>query len=118
MDLKGKTALITGASSGIGKEFAYQLAAQGMHLVITARNERALSEVKKGIEQNYRVKVEMIVDDLSTNGAAKRIYNLVIRQAIHIDLLVNNAGFGYFGAFEGEDFDKNKTIKTKTICKR
>ncbi len=115
MELKGKTALVTGASSGIGREFAQQLAAQGMHLVITARNESALAEVKRTIEQKYPVKVEIIVDDLSTNAAPKRIFNLIVRQGMHIDLLVNNAGVGYFGKFEDEDFDKNHAMSMVNV---
>ena len=110
MKLEGKTALITGASSGIGKEFAYLLSRKGMNLVLNARSKDKLEEIKKNIESRSRVRVDIVVDDLSTNSAPKRIFNIIQRRGINIDLLVNNAGFGYIGDFEKEDYDKNREM--------
>ncbi len=104
-DLRGKRALVTGASSGMGKEFAQQLASYGMHLILTARSQERLAAVAQEIKEKHKVDVEIILDDLSSNGAPKRIYNMVQRKNLEIDLLINNAGFGYVGRFEDEDYD-------------
>ena len=92
-------ALITGASSGIGKEFAKLHASKGGNLVIVARREDRLSELKKELEQKYGITVEVIVKDLSLNQAAEEIYKEVKAKNITIDYLINNAGFGGRGEF-------------------
>ena len=114
-DLRGKRALITGASSGIGKEFAQQLAQYGVHLILTARSQERLTAVAQEIKEKYTVEVEIIVDDLSSNGAPKRIYNMVQRKGLNVDLLINNAGFGYVGRFEDEDYDHARALDTVNV---
>jgi len=94
-----KTALITGASTGIGKELALIHAKNGGGLVIVARSEDKLLQLKKEIEQQYSVKVTVIPRDLTTANAAVEIYQTVKNSGIEIDYLINNAGFGGLGKF-------------------
>lgn len=94
-----KTALITGASSGIGKEFARIHAEQGGDLVIVARREDKLIALKKELEKKYGVKVMVIAKDLTLPDAASEIYEEVKQTGIEVDYLINNAGFGGRGKF-------------------
>lgn len=94
-----KTILITGASSGIGKELANIHAEKGGDLIIVARSKEKLEALKTEIEAKFRVKVLIIVKDLTLPEAAKEIYNEVKSAGIEIDYLVNNAGFGGRGKF-------------------
>ncbi len=92
-------ALITGASSGIGKQFAYLLAEKGYNVILVARSEDKLKEVANGIRMKYTVKVIYIVMDLSEEGSARRLFNKVMEKGISVGILINNAGFGKFGDF-------------------
>ncbi|MFN5544816.1 MAG: SDR family NAD(P)-dependent oxidoreductase [Bacteroidota bacterium] len=103
------TALITGASNGIGLELAKVHASKGGDLVLVARNKAKLDELKSTLEKEYKVKVYTIGKDLSATNAANEVYNETIRQNIQIDYLINNAGFGEFGLFT--DTDWNKELK-------
>ena len=91
-------ALITGASSGIGRDMARYLSKLGYDLVVVARNEKALEELKKELKTN----VEIIVMDLSQKENCFKLYE----QAKNIDILINNAGFGNFGNFIETDLSK------------
>ncbi|HCR43140.1 MAG TPA: ketoacyl reductase [Ruminococcaceae bacterium] len=93
-------ALITGASSGIGREMAKVLSAQGYDLVITARRENRLGELKGQLKTN----TEVIAADLSEESECLRLYNNVKGQ--NIDILINAAGFGVFGAFDETDLTR------------
>ncbi len=84
-------ALITGASSGIGKDMAKYLGEKGFDLILVARNKERLEEVKSGIKTN----VEIITMDLSSEENCVNLYN----QVEDVDILINNAGFGKFGKF-------------------
>lgn len=99
----GRTALITGASSGIGEEFARQLAARGMQLILVARSEEKLRVLATELAQQYRVRVEVVPADLSKAGAGEGVYQEAQRLGLAVDLLVNNAGFGTYGPFETLD---------------
>ena len=94
-----KTALITGASTGIGKEFAQIHAAKGGDLIIVARNEAKLNELKSELENKHSIKVNVISKDLTKPEAPKEIYDAVKGIGIEIDYLINNAGFGGHGKF-------------------
>ena len=94
-----KTALITGASSGIGKELAYLMASKKINLIITARRSEALQEIKTELEKLYTVKVVCITEDLATPTGAKSLFNNVKSQNLTVDYLINNAGFGGQGYF-------------------
>jgi uncharacterized protein len=90
-------ALITGASSGIGAEFARQLAARGMHLVLTARRRDLLERLAEDLHIRHGTKSEIIDGDLSDPGEPARIVETIATRGIIIDLLVNNAGFAVIG---------------------
>ncbi len=96
---KGATALITGASSGIGEAIAVQLAEQGTHLVVVARREEKLQALKERLESQYNIRVKVIAKDLSVAGAGEQLYKEVTEAKLAVDLLVNNAGFGKRGKF-------------------
>jgi uncharacterized protein len=92
-------ALITGGSSGIGLEFAKQLAEQGYNLVLVARNKEKLAAEANGLKKKYSVEVVTISQDLSKLEAADIIFETLKKKKIHVGLLVNNAGFGIMGHF-------------------
>lgn len=94
-----KTALITGASSGIGEAFAEQLAQQQCNLVIVARRLELLEQLKTKLEQQYSVKVTVISADLAQPSASADIYQQIKTLGIDVDILINNAGIGCHGAF-------------------
>ncbi|MET4081511.1 short-subunit dehydrogenase [Pedobacter sp. UYP30] len=94
-----KTALITGASSGIGEEFAKIHAERGGDLVIVARSIGKLNALKTTLEEKHNISVLVIEKDLSQANAAKEVYEEVIQAKIKIDYLINNAGFGGMGKF-------------------
>lgn len=103
------TALITGASNGIGLELAKIHASKGGDLVLVARNLAKLNELKAELEKQYKVKVYTISKDLSALNAALEVYNETKQHNIQIDYLINNAGFGDFGMFV--DLDWNKQLQ-------
>ena len=98
-----KTALITGASSGIGEQFARRMASAGFNLIIVARRLDRLEALAKELEAAHGVDVQPIQSDLSKPGAA-RLLKAAIRD-VEIDTLVNNAGFGHIGPFVGEKYE-------------
>ncbi len=100
------TALITGASNGIGLELAKIHASKGDDLVLVARNETKLKVLKTELEQKFKVKVFVIGKDLSEQNAAQQVYDETKKQNIQIDYLINNAGFGDFGMFVETDWNK------------
>ncbi len=100
------TALITGASSGIGLELARVHAAHGDNLVLVARNKSKLDELKKELEKEYHIFVFTIKKDLSQPDAAQEVYDEINSKSIRIDYLINNAGFGDFGMFSETSWEK------------
>ena len=104
------TALITGASSGIGWELAKIHAASGGDLVLVARNIRQLENLKISILKNHSVQIHLIEKDLSKAHAAEELYDYVIAQQWQIDILINNAGFGYYGMFMDTPLAKDEEM--------
>lgn len=92
------TALITGASSGIGFELAKVLACEKMDLILVARRLDKLEDLKKELSSLGR-KIDVISHDLSKPGSALELFNKTQNLGLHVDYLVNNAGFGEFGEF-------------------
>ncbi len=101
-----KTVLITGASSGIGKETAYKYAENNYNLVLVARRINRLEMIQKEIESKYSVSVELVNLDLSKIDSADVLYNKVKSKGIDVDVLINNAGFGINDSFLDSDIDK------------
>lgn len=98
-DGHGKTALVTGASSGIGKAFAQLLAAKGYAVVLTARRSDRLDALASELSARYGVASHAIVADLATPDACQRIAAELTARGLRIDVLVNNAGYGVPGSF-------------------
>lgn len=104
------TALITGASGGIGLELARIHASRGGDLVLVARNQSKLDEIKQVLQQKFSVRVHTIGKDLATDHAAQEVYDETHRLQIPIDYLINNAGFGDFGMFVASDWNKIQSM--------
>jgi len=96
-------ALITGASSGIGRAMALGLAKRGFNLIITARRIERLIELKREVIEKYGVKVRIFCHDLSNPNECKKLFEEVDK--VNIDVVINSAGFGVFGAFDETDLD-------------
>ncbi len=99
MNTNGMTALITGASSGLGEEFAKQLASQGYNLVLVARSKEKLNQLAGMLRQSCNVQVTVIAADLASSEAVSRVIDEVNHLDMKVDLLVNNAGLGLFENF-------------------
>jgi short-subunit dehydrogenase len=95
---QGKWALVTGASSGIGKELAIELAKKGMNLVLIARREPLLKQLQSDL-QSYNIESEVLPIDLTSQKSADQIKNWLIQKDIRPFVLVNNAGRGLYGHF-------------------
>ncbi len=91
--------LITGASSGIGFEFAKVFAANNYNVILTARSTERLEKLAEELKNRYKIEVFTITQDLSLPGAAKNIYDKVKKMQMQVDILVNNAGVGKVGLF-------------------
>lgn len=105
-----KTALITGASMGIGYELARQFAQHGNDLVLVARSADKLTAIAADFAKRYSIRVEVIAADLSQPDAAQTVYDEVKRRGLSIEYLVNNAGFGEFGMFVETDWRKEQQM--------
>lgn len=101
-----KTTLITGASSGIGLEFAKIFAEKEYSLVLVARSEDKLIEIKQDLENKFKIRVKVITKDLSLRNSASEIYEELKKENIEINILINNAGFGEYGKFSDTDWEK------------
>jgi len=96
---RGKWALVTGASAGIGVALAKELAAGGTHLVLTARRKDRLDELAKELIAAHGIKTEVFAADLAEPGAPEKIFAFTRERGLAIELLINNAGFGRYGEF-------------------
>lgn len=101
-------AIITGASSGIGKELAKELAALSYHLVLVARREDRLNQLASELRSKHKIKVEVIALDLLDKNACKILYAQT--KNLNIEILINNAGFGLCKKFADTSMDSIKNI--------
>ena len=106
MDTDRPTALITGASSGIGLELARIFAREGHNLVLVARSGDKLRQLAAELEKNHGTRSLILSTDLSAPGAASYVLDQTTRAGITVDSLVNNAGFGQFGLFSENDLEE------------
>jgi short-subunit dehydrogenase len=102
-----KTALITGASSGIGKELARIHASKGGNVVLVARRGAELESLRTELEDKYKIEVSIFQQDLTKQGAAKNVVEFCKEKNIEIEYLMNNAGFGGHGNFVDRPLDKD-----------
>ena len=103
VDYHGQTTIITGASSGIGVEFAREFARRGSHVVLVARRRERLEKLAGELTATYGVRATAIPLDLGLPGAGQTLAEEVDRRGLVVTSLVNNAGFGTFGRFLAED---------------
>ena len=103
-------ALITGASSGIGRELASLFAANGYDIVITARNQERLNTVQTALKQQYQVRIVVFAADLSEPDAPQRLHDFTTSHGISIEYLVNNAGFADWTGYLDADWSRQQEM--------
>ena len=104
---QGKWALVTGASSGIGKTFAYELAARRANVILTSRSEVVLDEMARDIRERFEVQSEVIPLDLADLDAPKRLFCKVNEMNHTVQVLINNAGFGSYGRLQENPVERH-----------
>lgn len=109
-ELRDHWAVVTGASSGLGRDFAVHLAALGMHVVAAARRADRLDELKRDIEGRFGTRVVPLRIDLAGEEGAERLYHTVAGEGIEPLVLVNNAGFGAWGPFLEIPWEKERSM--------
>src|SRR5687767_1497456 len=105
-----RTALITGASAGIGLELAKVFAAHHTDLLLVARNAEKLAQLSGQLQKDFGVNVRTLSKDLSLYGSAAEVFRFCSTNGITVDYLVNNAGIGYFGMFASGEWEKQRQI--------
>jgi uncharacterized protein len=100
---QGKWALVTGASAGIGEALAVELAAAGANLVLTARRVDRLKALAARLAKEYKIQTQVIPADLAAPAAPKQLFDATEGRGTPVDILINNAGFGYYGEFINGD---------------
>ena len=110
MEYQGKWALITGASAGIGEGFARKLAANGANLILVARRQDRLQALAEKLVAAYNIDVRIINSDLGDPEAPHQIIRELSADAIDVDILINNAGFGLPGYFNDNDWQAHRDV--------
>lgn len=105
-----KTALITGASGGVGLELAQLFAKDGYNLVLVARNQQKLNDVAAKLSHEFGVFAAAFACDLSAPGASQSVFEFTTQQQIEVDALANNAGFGYDAEFVESDLARQQSL--------
>jgi short-subunit dehydrogenase len=113
---RGKWALVTGASSGIGWALAEELAAGGAHLVLTARRRQRLTKLRRELRSTHDVEIEVLAADLGEPKAPEEVLAFTKERGITVDLLVNNAGVGSYGEFRNSIVECELGIVQLNCC--
>ena len=106
----GKTALITGASSGIGKALATEFAQDGYHVILAARSVSKMQELAENLQRQYGITATVIAADLQVDGGAAQLHADIKSRGITLNALVNNAGFGNFGEFQKSELPSESAM--------
>lgn len=115
--MASETALVTGASSGIGRELARLLAADGANLVLVARRVDKLDELAAEVRQQFGVQVQTLAFDLSDPAAPQQLCDKLAEQGTTVDVLVNNAGFGARGKLVEIELEKQlEMVRLNVVC--
>lgn len=109
------TALITGASKGIGKAFVLEFARHGIDVIAVARSEKLLNELALFVKNKHGIKVHVVCVDLSIQNAAEILYDILKKKNLTVDYLINNAGFGDHGEFINSDLKKQSEMISLNI---
>lgn len=104
------TALVTGASSGIGKELARYHATKGGDVILAARRETALTDLKTELEEKHGITAHVFAADLAADGGAEALYDKVKSAGLTVDILINNAGFGGHGKHVERQLDQELSM--------
>ncbi|GAA0369955.1 SDR family NAD(P)-dependent oxidoreductase [Bacillus horti] len=105
---QGKLAVVTGASSGIGKAYAIELAARGCHIVLVARSKDKLEALADEIKSKHLVQAYALPSDLSKAGSPRQLAESIAELGLTVDILINNAGIGTYGRFEDMDPEREQ----------
>jgi uncharacterized protein len=108
--LQGRHALVTGASSGLGADFARELAARGADVTLVARREQRLRRLQAELGQRHRGRVEVVALDLTAAGAPDELLAATDGAGRPVDVLVNNAGYGLYGEFSRLDWERQRNM--------
>ena len=107
---KGVTALVTGASSGIGKAIVRELAGQGAHLILVSRNVQRLEQEAEDLRIRFGVNVHVFPEDLSQLEERLELFAWIHQKSLTVDVLVNNAGVAHYGPFEEASFEDTSAM--------
>lgn len=110
MNMRPETVFITGVSSGIGLEIAHVFARDGYNVVGLAQHDDQLCDAMRGVEHEYGVRAWCITQDLTAKNAVAKIDTFLRKEKIHIDVMVNNAGFGVFGEFIHTNWEDEREL--------
>lgn len=109
------TVLITGASSGIGYELAKVFALHNYNLILVSRNTEKLRKLANELMNEHNIRVDIIGQDLSRVGAAKKLFDNIVEKNLKVDILINNAGVGYVGLFHEIEIEKDEEMMQLNI---
>ncbi|MBT3272833.1 MAG: SDR family oxidoreductase [Spirochaetales bacterium] len=113
--LSGSWALVTGASAGLGREIATQLAEKGCNIVAASRNTEKLESLKSELEHGFGIKAAVVTCDLSVQGSAEKLHSACGSMDIDINLLINNAGLGMIGSCTEQNTARIEELLTLNI---
>lgn len=109
-DFKGITALVTGASAGIGEAFARELAREGADLILVARSKDKLHALSADLKRAHRIEAHVFPADLRFQETPRQLFEDIRNAGLEVDLLVNNAGIGRYGCFEEVESEKDDAM--------